>query len=620
MLQLITKPVSIVFCLFLLVICDVSLAVDGDVNAFDTDSYIDTDQLERGMVGYGLTVFKGTEIEKFDVELVSVLRNYKPGRNAFLIRCKDPRFDLAKGVQGVSGSPVFFKGKLAGAMAFGWAFGEEPLYGCTSIRSMLKTQEIEKTDKTVASAGDSGRFHFSPEVYTNMMRDKLLDSKQLGLLCQGVGFAGGSQDELGRGACLPVAVTLNGFNSSAVKHLGEQFPDFKFQAGLPSGGGAKVSGAAVKLQRGSAVVVPLITGDMSAAVLGTVTEVVGDQVFAFGHPWNSNGRVDWPMGTGYVHTIVSSKNMSFKLGTLIDIVGTLKVDEGPAVYGRVGASPVMAGMTVNVFRPLISERRQFKMKVARDEQITPSLVSMVLSGAVLHRGDMPNKSHLDYEVVMRFTDKSEMRFKNTSGSRPLNEMIMDVMSGVGIVIGNPWQEVQLADIEVNVTIHDNDISAQIISTHLEQRIFKPGQVVKGKVKLMTYRDKEVDVDFSLALSGDLPDGKYEVNVGSYDKYRMELGRLQKHRFSVYKYDQLVNILEERYQIGRKNIYITMALPRVSLAIEGKLLEALPASKAMLITDRSRKMATTKYQKLNTKIVPIDYISMSNASFVIEVRR
>ena len=59
----------------------------------------------------------------------------------------------------------------------------------------------------------------------------------------------------------------------------------------------------------------------SSGILGTVTEVMGDKVYAFGHNWNAIGDSFFPMATGYVHTIVSSKYLSFKLGQPVEIVG-----------------------------------------------------------------------------------------------------------------------------------------------------------------------------------------------------------------------------------------------------------------------------------------------------------
>ena len=118
-------------------------------NKIDTDRYIDISKIHTGMRGDGLTVFQGTQVERFDVEVVSVMKNYMPKRNAILIRCLDERFIKSRGVEGVSGSPVYFEGKLAGAMAFGWSFSEEPLYGVTPIDEMLavRREPLNKSTK-----------------------------------------------------------------------------------------------------------------------------------------------------------------------------------------------------------------------------------------------------------------------------------------------------------------------------------------------------------------------------------------------------------------------------------------------------------------------------------------
>ena len=115
---------------------------------FDPRLHIDVDQLKPGMQGYGLTVFQGIEPERFELEIVSILHTFDVKRKAILIRCLDERFTLAKVVAGVSGSPVFFNDKLAGAMAFAWAYNEEPLYGVTPIREMLDVGRSKLTDQT----------------------------------------------------------------------------------------------------------------------------------------------------------------------------------------------------------------------------------------------------------------------------------------------------------------------------------------------------------------------------------------------------------------------------------------------------------------------------------------
>jgi hypothetical protein len=79
------------------------------------------------MKGYGLSVFRGTEPERFDVEVIDVLRNFRPNQDLILIRTPHPLLDRARGVAGMSGSPIYLEGRLAGAYAYGWSSGTDPV-------------------------------------------------------------------------------------------------------------------------------------------------------------------------------------------------------------------------------------------------------------------------------------------------------------------------------------------------------------------------------------------------------------------------------------------------------------------------------------------------------------
>src|SRR5450631_3985092 len=86
---------------------------------------------------YGLTVSSGTKPERFDVEVIDVLRNFQPKQDLILIKTKHPRLEITKVVAGMSGSPIYLNDKMIGAYAYGWTFGSEPVAGVTPIQNML---------------------------------------------------------------------------------------------------------------------------------------------------------------------------------------------------------------------------------------------------------------------------------------------------------------------------------------------------------------------------------------------------------------------------------------------------------------------------------------------------
>ena len=105
--------------------------------AADPPAIMPVSEVKRGMKGYGKSVFSGTTVEKFDVEVVDVLRKFLPGMDLILIRVSHPVTDKANVIGGMSGSPIFLDDKLVGALAYGWSFSKEPLCGVTPIEAML---------------------------------------------------------------------------------------------------------------------------------------------------------------------------------------------------------------------------------------------------------------------------------------------------------------------------------------------------------------------------------------------------------------------------------------------------------------------------------------------------
>ena len=85
--------------------------------------------VKPGLKGYGLTVRSGTKIERFEVEVLDVLRTFQVKQDVILVRCLGEDFADHRIAQGMSGSPIYFDGKIAGALAYTWAWARHALGG-----------------------------------------------------------------------------------------------------------------------------------------------------------------------------------------------------------------------------------------------------------------------------------------------------------------------------------------------------------------------------------------------------------------------------------------------------------------------------------------------------------
>ena len=99
------------------------------------------------MRGVAYTVFQGTKPESMGVEVLGILKNANgPKGDIILVRLSGEKAEYTGVVAGMSGSPVYLDGKLAGALAFRIGeFSKEPIAGVTPIAEMLEINAMDSS-------------------------------------------------------------------------------------------------------------------------------------------------------------------------------------------------------------------------------------------------------------------------------------------------------------------------------------------------------------------------------------------------------------------------------------------------------------------------------------------
>src|SRR3954453_6363978 len=110
---------------------------------FDPARHMRVSEVRPGMKGYGLSVFSGTKIDRFDVEVIEILRKFNPSYDVVLIKAKGQNLEHTGSVAGMSGSPIFLRDdqgreRMIGAFAYGWPLTKDPLAGVQPIEYMLR--------------------------------------------------------------------------------------------------------------------------------------------------------------------------------------------------------------------------------------------------------------------------------------------------------------------------------------------------------------------------------------------------------------------------------------------------------------------------------------------------
>src|SRR6202522_243587 len=147
---------SLVVLAFLILYC-------VPIQADDATAIFPLKDIKPGMTGEVYTIFQGDTIEKVDLVVIGILENaLGPKQDIILVQLLGEKVEHTGVVAGMSGSPVYFEGKLAGALSLKLGvFTKEAIGGVTPIQSML---EVEKDSVSPpgsaagASAVNTGMF------------------------------------------------------------------------------------------------------------------------------------------------------------------------------------------------------------------------------------------------------------------------------------------------------------------------------------------------------------------------------------------------------------------------------------------------------------------------------
>ncbi len=550
---------------------------------WDPNRYISIDEIQPGMKAYCLTCYKGTNIEKFEMEVLSIVRNIAPGRDAILVQGTDERFIHTGPVGGCSGSPVYIDGRLAGALAFAWYFSKDPLYGATPIEEMLEVGQFDSSEQDTTQAGfvfDFSRPIDLVEIDRQIAKPRFTKDNNL---------AGVSP--------LPCPLITSGLPAEVCKQLAAFAEPFGLMVvpGISSGGQQKASGQDVSLEPGAVLTVPLVSGDITMFVLGTATEVIGDKVYGFGHSFLGRGPVNLPMATGQVYTVISSLSRSFKLGSMLEIVGSLTTDESAAVLGQIGEKPKMIPLTIKVDRYNDSQKRVYNCQVVDDRLLTPMIFAVAVAGAASYLGDFPLDHTIEYKVAINLEQAEPITFENISTGMGVNEMLLESRSSVAVLMNNPFKKINIESLDFEIRIMPKSIISHIWSVNLSDSKIKAGEIIEVAVVVESFLAGKKKYQFSLKIPEDMPAGEYELTVCGSQDYAQFLQKAAPYKFIAQSLPSLIEAINNSLQIRQDKLYCLLILPPGGVALEKAELPDLPATKALVLQNEKRTLSAQPYQ-------------------------
>ncbi|MBI4713185.1 MAG: hypothetical protein HY762_07805 [Planctomycetes bacterium] len=538
------------------------------------------DDVRVGMKGYGKTVFEGTKIERFGIEVTAILRNTGPKTNRFLIRISHPVTDRANIVQGMSGSPVFVvtdpvnepEGKLIGALSYGYSFCKEPIAGVTPIEEMIKDmgRPVEKPS-----------FSRLPVKYDDTASSRL-DTDN--------GISDGKS-----GILYPLKTPLfvSGMNADVVKYLEKELAPFNLYP-VQSGGSGGLVEVNDPLEPGSAIGIPYVRGDIEWVGNGTVTYVDGNNLVAFGHKMDLAGETAWPMTTAYMYGVMPRLDLSFKIGVGSKEVGVISQDRQSCVVGIIGKKAPMFPMTVSIANPKTGFNESYKVEVVHHRDLTPILIGSVIASVM--ETNEPNQ-------MLRSTVEVKMRVK-FKGYEPIT--LSRLLAGEGGALApvyvttlyrifrpiwqNPFMdEMGVEDVAIDISVVNDDRTAIIQNAWLEKDVLKPGEVGKLYIQLKPYPygtdvNNEVVKTVQFFIPPETPEQDIQIAVAGGGDIAPELPDATKPL-------DIINYIKAFYE---PDTLVTM-IPFKSTALfyQGNNLKGLPNSVLSSLINQSREAVTLR---------------------------
>jgi hypothetical protein len=552
-------------------------------------TYLPLDQVRPGMIGVGRTVFSGSKLEDFKVEVLGVMRNViGPKRNLILARLEGGPLAKTGVIAGMSGSPVYVDGKLMGAVSYSLGqFSTEPIAGITPIDEMLDATMMTAAPRVSRPVAMS--IQPTPRELLEIWSRDLGRSKPfVDEPSQALVLSGASSDLTRMSAMLrPIAVPMiaSGFDASVFDSISPAFSAAGFvPMANPQSPGAGISAANTRpLQPGDAVGVGLLTGDFELGATGTVTLVDGDRVYAFGHPLYNLGPTQFPMTRAEVQVVLPSLMSSSKLASFGEVVGTVQQDRATAIAGRLGPSPSLIPVTIT----LNSDRgpsRTFSFGVVRDFTFTPLLTYLSVANVLTsyERGAGPASFAIRGSASIR--SEGDLVFEDIfSGDQPAGGASAYVAGPLTALLKNSGENVEVEKIALTIDASEQQRTARIERVWLDTTRPRAGQTATVNVALRSASGQEIVRQVPIQIPANLT-GPLQLTVADAARTTAD-DRRDTRGADMQRVSQLMRAFNRSRRNNR--VYVRLTSPDSGAIVNGEPMAGLPPSVlAVMESDRN----------------------------------
>jgi hypothetical protein len=459
-------------------------------NLFPQTAIFPLREVHAGLRGIGKTVFSGSKIEEFQVEILGVLENVGPRQSVILARLSGGPLEKTGVMQGMSGSPVYIDGRLVGAVALAFNFAKEPIAGIRPIEEMLAINGQSAGAVQVAR--------------------------------KDVPLAAGSESQSNKLIEIATPISFNGFTSATLEHFAPELRKLGLdpRQGVSSGGRlpSKMGNPAL-LHAGDMIAVELLSGDLTMGAEGTVTHVDGTHVYAFGHRFLSVGNTELPFARAEVLTLLPNLSASFKISSPTQWMGTITQDRSTSIYGELGRK----ADTVPLSIAMKDGRRvpiSYRMQMVNDRALSPFIVQMAIYSSIDATERTLGLASYSLHGLVEFQNGiPPLRLDNTYAGDfnvPL-QVSSGVASPLAYLLGGGFDALKIKNISVEIEASERKRLLQIDQITASRKEVHPGDNIDLTVSFSGENGVELQKSVRYTVPIGAPAGTLNFTVadGSY---------------------------------------------------------------------------------------------------------
>ena len=560
-----------------LYLCAQSMGADDNIQ-FDPDTMIRASDVRPGMTGIGKSVFRGVKVEEFTFKVVGTMEKMVLGKDIVLAQITGgPPIERNAGViGGMSGSPCYIRGKLLGALAYGWGWQKEALCGITPIEDMLQSswrfeggQAALPTGRLIARSP----VHFNGRTITGAV----------------IHMPGSPLPQLDPHTIIlrPVApqITCSGIGPQTMKLVREMFAPLGLEP--LAGPGNKTDPVAVELEPGSAVGVRLMQGDFDFSGIGTLTWRDGDRVLAFGHPMMQLGATNMPLCTGWIHEVMTSISRSSKIGAPMTDVGAMIHDNPWAIRGRLGEVPRTIPATLRIVDSSRNVTKTYNVRVCNQPDITARLLTMATMSAVeaTFNTGYEGTARLHYKILGQKGDVIERSATFHFQQSAVFDLMTEIAFPMYMLEENRFRPQNIASLELTAELDEKDNRALIERVYAEETVARAGEPLHIHVVIRPDGGEPTERVVTLNVPIETPKGSLRLGVVSGDMAWMLRSRL---RLLTPTFNDLSSLIDYFQKLEQStDLAVIAALPGTGLMVGDTPMMRLPGFISSLITDSPR---------------------------------